>query len=777
VNPTAKATLFQQSKALNSTVLPALVWLFLILLVTFSIYGLSPVRPVPASASAHDFSAERAMRHIRVIARAPHPMGSSANDTVRQYLLDQLSSLGFDPHVFSGIGVVHDGGYITAGTVHDVIGRINGQGSSGTIMLVAHYDSVRSSPGAGDDAAGVAAILETLRAMRNGPGLRNDVIALFTDGEEAGLLGAEAFARSHEWMKDVDLILNFEARGDHGPSLMFETSSQNRQLIQEFRKAAPHPIASSLFYTLYQLLPTDTDFSVFRTSKSAGMNFAFGDNFKAYHSRLDTVENLSAASVQHHGSYALSLLRHFGQIDLSELKRQMGDEVFFDLYGDRLIAYPVSWVIPGQVAIALALCIALLLWLRRSRIHVGRLVSAMGLHLASLVIISGCLALAWCIVSLLLSRWQITGVSSDNSLQLVGFALLATATAIPFFHIFRQKFTVEEMTLAGLLVLCLFSIAFSLVLPTGSYLFFWPLVLLAIGWLLFESTSTKGPISLLCANIPGSSVAILIITPMIYLACTFLGLGYAIIATEGALVGLLFTTSPPMINLAVPCDKNRRRILVAAVLFIAVGSLAAGTYISRPSSENPGRDTILYSLNVDKGTAVWMSPDEIADSWTSTLIAPAAFSGARPMPDFLAGVMASVSASPAPIVDLPAPSVTIHEDATDKNLHKLRLFIQSHRNADAIRLNLANDITAISANIEGIDVPLDRPAGPLRFNLLGMGQKPIQVSVTLLAPSGVSLWLADESVGLPLWARPRPDNLMPSGLSDVTIICRKYTFP
>lgn len=40
------------------------------------------------------FSAARAMKHVRVIAREPHPTGTASNDTVRSYLIGQLQALG-----------------------------------------------------------------------------------------------------------------------------------------------------------------------------------------------------------------------------------------------------------------------------------------------------------------------------------------------------------------------------------------------------------------------------------------------------------------------------------------------------------------------------------------------------------------------------------------------------------------------------------------------------------------------------------------------------------
>src|SRR4030095_7045061 len=86
--------------------------------------------------------------------------------------------------------------YPVAARVQNVLARLPGRHSGGhAILLVAHYDGVGAGPAAGDDAAGVAALLETLRALRASRPLAHDVIVLFSDGEEAGLWGGGAFSR------------------------------------------------------------------------------------------------------------------------------------------------------------------------------------------------------------------------------------------------------------------------------------------------------------------------------------------------------------------------------------------------------------------------------------------------------------------------------------------------------------------------------------------------------------------------------------------------------
>src|SRR5260221_7159574 len=292
-----------------------LAWIFTAVIAMIAVFSLRAPAALTDTAPAAVFSAQRALIHVRIIASVPHPIGSTENETVRKYLVEQLSRLGFQPQVFQALGVRSSKFGVAIGDTEDVVGRIPGTANSGAIMLVAHYDSVSRAPGAADDASGVAAILETARALRAGKPLRNDLIILFTDGEEAGLLGAEAFAASHPWMKDVGLIMNFEARGNKGPALLFETGPDNSSLIQTVARSASYPVGSSLFYSLYKLLPNDTDFTVFRRQNIPGLNFAFGENLEAYHSQLDTSDNFSSSSLQHHGSYALDLTREFGNMD------------------------------------------------------------------------------------------------------------------------------------------------------------------------------------------------------------------------------------------------------------------------------------------------------------------------------------------------------------------------------------------------------------------------------------------------------------------------------
>jgi hypothetical protein len=299
--------------------------------------------PLPASSPQDLFSVDRALVYLNAFATAPHPIGSSEHDRVRDYLVSQLTALGVTPEVQRTTGVTPR--YEVAGTVENVVARLKGtSGAADAVALVAHYDSVPAGPGAGDDGAGVAGLLETLRALRAGPPLRNDILFVITDGEEDGLLGASAFVAENPAAKDVRVVVNFEARGNAGESQMFETSAGNGRLVQVFAQSAPHPSGSSLTYEIYKRMPNDTDMTVFKKAGAVGLNFAFIEHWEAYHTPLDNAQLLSRRSLQQHGENALSLASSLGNTDFTQLEDR--DSVYFSVPGNLFAHYSTRFIWP-----------------------------------------------------------------------------------------------------------------------------------------------------------------------------------------------------------------------------------------------------------------------------------------------------------------------------------------------------------------------------------------------------------------------------------------------
>jgi hypothetical protein len=755
----------------GALVLSLLAWGLIALMVTWAVSALKPPPPVVATASPSEFSAERAMAHVRIIARVPHPIGSDANSAVKEYLIAQLSSLNLNPEVFPAIGVYQGTSSIVVGDTRDVIGRLRGTASSRAMVLMAHYDSVYRAAGAADDGAGVAAILETVRALQNGPALKNDLIVLFTDGEEAGMLGAEAFASFHPWMKDVGLVLNFEARGNKGVSLLFETGANNRSVIEGVAKAAPHPTASSLFYALYKLLPNDTDFTVFRSLGIAGANFAFGENLEAYHSHLDTEDNLSTASLQHHGSYALSLARKFGQTDLTRLKALSGDDIFFDWVGGRLIVYGQSWVVPGEIAASVLLMTAILLSVRKEQLRVKRVLLALLPALAILLLVPTVLAVAGWLLLRLLSTNVIVSDSPANSWLLAGMVLLGGVAGALSFAGFRKRFTVQELSFAGLIIVSTTSWTVALLLPAGSYMLFWPLFLMALGLVTIEVLEMGASAHGQClASVAGAAVTILLFAPIVYLLYIFLTLQLVTIVAVGLLIGLFVIICIPLLNVALPPDKWQ-----FAVLLLFVGSIlciVTGAKQSHSSARYPWQDSIVYSLDADHHTAVWLSYDASPDTWTSQFI-PGTFQHSQP--NYLAGLQQPVLSSPASVLELAAPLADVKANQIVDNLHKIRMNVRSRRNANWIDLTFDKDIRLIAIKIEGREIVPPQKSRDLTISLFGPFPNGADLELTFKSQSSVAFWLMDRSYGLPeVGAHVRPQNIMAGEGSDQTMVCRRY---
>ncbi|MCX4775039.1 M20/M25/M40 family metallo-hydrolase [Streptomyces sp. NBC_01285] len=174
--------------------IPALAAFLLLLLTAFAAtQPLRPSEPRPASAPTGDFSAARAVAQLDHIAKVPHPAGSAAQADVREYLVGELRKLGLRPEVQTRVAPSDADSPAVVGSVSNIHATIPGEKPTGRVLLVAHYDSVPIAPGAGDDGSNVAAILEIARVLKTGAQPRNDIEILFTDGEEQGLLGAQAF--------------------------------------------------------------------------------------------------------------------------------------------------------------------------------------------------------------------------------------------------------------------------------------------------------------------------------------------------------------------------------------------------------------------------------------------------------------------------------------------------------------------------------------------------------------------------------------------------------
>jgi hypothetical protein len=201
------------------------------------------------------------------------------------------------------------------------------------LLLVAHYDSTPTSPGASDNLAGVACVLEMIRALRAGATPTRSLIVLFSDGEEIGLLGAEAFRQEHPWAHHVRTVINLDSRGSAGASMLFQVSGEIPWVVGNLATQLPSPSTSSSYQAVFPFVPADTDFSVFRRLGVHGVDIASVGQTTNYHSDQDRLEKVVAGTLQDQGENALALARAFLKAPIpASPGRTIPTRTYFDVF-------------------------------------------------------------------------------------------------------------------------------------------------------------------------------------------------------------------------------------------------------------------------------------------------------------------------------------------------------------------------------------------------------------------------------------------------------------
>ncbi|MDJ0960727.1 MAG: M28 family peptidase [Acidimicrobiia bacterium] len=442
----------------------------LVLTGSLVVASMMPPAAIPADADDTVAAAGRAVRHVDVIADEPHPLGSPQNLAVRNYLVDQLTDLGLEPVVQTAMAPDFYGTPGNQVEVANVMARIPGTASTGSILLIAHYDSVDTTPGANDNAVAVGALLETARAVLAGEPLRNDVIILATDAEEpAGRFGATTFARNHPWASDVAVAVNFEAAGGTGPALLVEAPGPNRWLIEAWQRGTRRPVAYSFLPNFVGAIgEVGTDFDVFRGLGIPGLHFAYTHDASIYHTMADNRAAVGERSLQHHCDHAYAMATTLGGVDFGTSPRS-GDVVFFTA-GPRLITYSTGFGAVAAVLPALGLIGAWWALGRRRRITPRRIIGAALRTLGGSIVAAILAAVVWTAFS---SARSTPGLI-ESYLYLGLLIAVAGALVGATNRTGRQATTAEEHAVGIVGLWSLVGVVIGLLAPATGYLFLWP---------------------------------------------------------------------------------------------------------------------------------------------------------------------------------------------------------------------------------------------------------------------------------------------------------------
>ncbi|XP_050315595.1 endoplasmic reticulum metallopeptidase 1-like isoform X2 [Anthonomus grandis grandis] len=204
------------------------------------------------------------------------------------------------------------------------------------------------SPGASDDGAGCAVMLEILRALVQAKTiLRHNIIFLFNGGEENFMPASHGFITQHKWAKEVRAFINLEACGAGGREVLFQAGPNHPWILETYSEEVPYPYASSLAQEIFQsgVVPGDTDYRIFRDfGNVSGLDFAWSANGYVYHTKFDSIQQVPLGSLQRTGDNILALAKGMAQghqLSNSDQYRA-GNLVFFDFLGAFVIRWPMA---------------------------------------------------------------------------------------------------------------------------------------------------------------------------------------------------------------------------------------------------------------------------------------------------------------------------------------------------------------------------------------------------------------------------------------------------
>lgn len=750
---------------------PAAVWTFLVLVcaVVTAIFLEGPPAPLGADSDPLEFSALRAKVHVDRIARVPRPIGSAAQADVIQYIKEQLASVGLAPEEqVTTVVRTHQRPTARAARVRNIVARLPGTDSSKAILLVTHHDSVPNAPGAGDAGAGVATLLETARALTAGPALENDVIFLFTDGEELGLLGAKAFLDEHPWAEGVGLVLNFEGRGSRGPVFLFETSAENGWLMSEVAKAAPHVISTSLMNEVYTRMPNDTDLSLFKNLGYPCLNFAFLGGHTRYHSARDVPANLSDATLQHMGSYALSLTRHFGALDIS--KATAPDATYFNPVGSVFVHHPAAWVLPLTFVAVVVLVAVIGLALVLGKITWGALILG---ALTLGVVAAGMAAPLFYFGGDVIDYYGVY-IHHRSVYFLVGLVCVALGLFTGVYALLGLVVPVTSLALGSLCWWAALGAISAVLAPGVAHLFVWPLLfgVLSAVLLLFKRDANyltlpwAAPLALL--GVPG----LLFLAPMIHqflVAMTVARMDMVIVLTT-----LTFGLLLPQLHTVY--RRYRWRFPVAC-LAIGGGVIALLHVGAGYNAVYPDVDHVVYGWDADSKEASWLSLDDEPDEWTRQF-----FTADRTVSEetkFFPSAGRPFMIDKAVEADLTPPLVEVIGQEAQAGTRTIHLLLRSTRGAQVLALYPEREDAILSMSVDGTTLP---PPAFSRLHVSGLPEEGIEVSLEVSASEPFELIVIDESYGLPdVPFEERPDTIIPfphggALFSDATLVRKRYTF-
>lgn len=731
-----------------------------------------PPAPLGSDTDLTLFSAERAVATLQTIMGngEAHPTGSPANRGVRDAIVTELRRLGYTPELQSVFTCSAFRQY--CGHVDNVLMRVRGRDSTKALLLNAHYDTQPATPGASDCMAGVASLLEVARALKRGDLPPTDVIFLFNDGEEAGLLGSTAFVERHRWAKDVSAVVNLEARGSAGPSVPVYSVGADRSLLKAYLRTARNPAPGSAYLALTRFLPLTNDIAVFDRLGVPGITFGYTRHLRHYHTALDDLDHLSLRSLQQHGEIALGITR---EADLATGQHSDDRAAFlavgpWALSASSDLMWPLSWA----TLVGVLLLSGILIW--KGPVRVPELLWGLGVW--PLAVFGSFFGSAVVNYFRKLATENPNPTVSAPLWSFIGFCLVGVALALWVALPLKRWLSAPGGWLGVWTGWAALAAWISHLEPRAAYLFLAPAMIglgCAVGSAVVAKSNRAAFKPGLVAFLVPAAFTTALWYPHLGWLVDLLGLGN--LPPMAALAGIATMAGVPLVR------QGMGRPLIA-VLLTGLVLVGIGTRVKTFTPESPQRGNLIYHLNLGLlgedhpvSNLVFTGfpmPSEIQDL--------ADFSGGWRTTQAWAPQEAG-TAAPVSALDLLAPE--LQDTQTEGARISGRLY--SPRGAPVLQMVFSAACPAHEMKIGSVPVPEDDSSYALFdedyqvFTVWTMPREGIEVTWRFRDCASRSVILSDRSYGLPAllarFAEARTPFTTPISSGDLTVVSRRVALP
>lgn len=707
-----------------------------------------------------EFSAARAYKHIQALTKHQNIIKTEGDKLTRDYIISALANYKVRVESQYGLGVTPE--LSSAGFAHNIVAHLPGRKPGKALALVVHYDSSTFNQNSSGTIFTLAVALETLRALSNQIKRKNNIIFIFTDGKESGLIGANLFTERHPWMANTRFVVNIEHLDNWGPFRLLSTSQNNEHIISGLSHTLIPILASSFLQGIESYTPQKTNFNAFNAIGVPGLNFAI----TSWHGQQNANGNFYP--LQEQGDALLATAEYFSDTDL--YKSNSHSQVYFNLPVLGIVAYSENW----SVLLASLSCFLFGFTLKYMSKQNSIRTSKVGI--CALIIAATCIALP----ALAQLTWSaFTDPKEAKSLIILNsnhhyywYILCLTALTVSCYgfltnHL-KEYIKHEELTLGAALLGLLIALPVSVIHPGASYIFLWPIFFILLSLALVTAKNKTESHSQTALMLLGATPCIILFCSLLYLLLFTLS-NSAVYIYSLLLVLFLFLLTSSVNQI------NKFHLFTLLPFGLGIFFIYIAKTHTTLNPDQPKTSSLFYVQAGSVNQAYWASENDTLDNWQQQF-----FKNTLEKRN-LGEVIGHASSKPLLLSPAPAlfdePVIEVLSDITDCDHRHIALVIKSRRKAPKLTL-IAEDIIVERSSVEKNHYTDDAMNNWI-LHAYAVPEEGLQVSITIPSHQEFKLRLIDTVYGLPKHNfEPRPENTIakPHSLSDSSLVIKEMIF-